>query len=858
VRSSPIFKFLGLAGFVACVILGSAGLAHGEEVCRGDVDGDGEISTGDLAALIALITGDEQADPATQLRADANGDGTLSASDITALIDSLGFQCGLPTRTPTPKPTATPSPTCTPTATATLTQTPTPTSTPTCVIQPAHFGTINGAITVTDCQRTFGGQLRYTDVYSIAVTQGQAVKVEVAATGPTPGIVPLVAVVDADGQFGGVEAEPPIEFVATSTQPYQVMVTSNPSSPQAFGQYQLRLTARACLTPVQLQVPGSKGGSLDGTECPDSAHPSVGTSTDGVDRYTFNVGQVPLSISIVMQQTSADDPIDPEFAVIGPDGTELVPSDGNFDCADYTLDNPLSCAQVSFLALQPGTYTIIAGGGTGKYLIKVLSPACKPIALSGIPADYPLTCPKQAGPGCTGSLLYSSACFAPLPIPGISDTPNDPNSPADLYTFSAAAGDVISVSMTSDDDAHLYLLGPAPGNALVAQDDNSLDGVSDAQLAATLVQAGTYTIVAANNNAVTVDDFPVGYTLFVQKCPVSGLLNPGMGLPLTARVTSSDCFGFGGIPFRTYSFFGTAGEFVTAIMQSDDLDAFVRIFAPDGSVVYNNDDLFDLSTTDARVNRILPVTGWYFVEASSNIDAGAVDLGPPAPAFTVTAETCPTHPATPGIINGAFEDSDCQLTDGTRYEVFTFTPSAVPQAATLLPPTNGCVVALLAEGAEVPEDGGCSSTMLDFPVYSQGSYGFIIAAGDPATRGPYAAQFASCPLTQASFGDVRSGSLTSVCVAADGTPANWFLISGAANLVRFDDGVSGRVEASFPFAGVLTDVVDFVRIAGPFAHDPTQMFQFGGDLAVLLRVAGATSADQGAYTVYVDRASLRQ
>jgi hypothetical protein len=293
-------------------------------------------------------------------------------------------------------------------------------------------------------------------------------------------------------------------------------------------------------------------------------------------------------------------------------------------------------------------------------------------------------------------------------------------------------------------------------------------------------------------------------------------------------------------------------------MTSTDVDAFIRMLAPDGSVVENNDDLLASSgTTDAQVNRILPANGTYFVEVSTNGGSDTVPFFSP-PAFSVGAQTCPATTVTPGPINAAFTDADCQSTDGTPFDVFAFTPATTPRAASMLPPSNGCVVALLAEGAQTP-DSGCSAGLMDFPTLSNRTYGFIIAATDPATRGPYAGALADCPLSLLTFGDGGSGSLApSDCPAADGTPADWFLLQAAADLVRFNQGMFGAVTTSFAPANVLTDVGGSAPLAGFMSEDPTLMYSFGTDLAALLRVAGQTPADHGTYSVSIDSAWLRQ
>ena len=54
----------------------------------GDVNGDGEVSIGDVTALIDLLLGGG-ADADTMRRAEVNGDGEVTIGDVTALIDML-------------------------------------------------------------------------------------------------------------------------------------------------------------------------------------------------------------------------------------------------------------------------------------------------------------------------------------------------------------------------------------------------------------------------------------------------------------------------------------------------------------------------------------------------------------------------------------------------------------------------------------------------------------------------------------------------------------------------------------------------------------------------------------------------
>jgi hypothetical protein len=162
------------------------------------------------------------------------------------------------------------------------------------------------------------------------------------------------------------------------------------------------------------------------------------------------------------------------------------------------------------------------------------------------------------------------------------------------------------------------------------------------------------------------------------------------------------------------------------------------------------------------------------------------------------------------------------------------------------------------------------------PLMSAGGYyGFIIAANDSGVTGPYAARFSQgCALGSASFGDVVTGTLSGGgCATADGAPAKWYLVHGPADVVQFNAQLSGTVAADFAFGGALIDISGSRPFTGYFAdypYPPNPFFQFslspsttppppfGGDLAFLLRIVGATQSDVGSsYTIEIDPASYR-
>src|SRR5262249_46378095 len=153
------------------------------------------------------------------------------------------------------------TPLMTPTATPTRTQTATPTET--CVVQELDLGMTAGALAADDCRRSIRDSVRFADVYTVSATPGQALTIAVQPNQPNS-FMPLVRVTD-PSQVRLAEGEPPIQFVITSAQPYEVMVTSDPGAAAMLGDYTLTVSSTPCPDPVAIPLPGARLGNLTPT-----------------------------------------------------------------------------------------------------------------------------------------------------------------------------------------------------------------------------------------------------------------------------------------------------------------------------------------------------------------------------------------------------------------------------------------------------------------------------------------------------------------------------------------------------------------------------------------------------------------
>lgn len=833
-----------------------AGAALAQGPCRGDVDDSGIVTANDLNATIAVLYADElEVDPGTLMRADANNDGRVTAADVSVVVELQGFMCP-------PGPSRTPTPTRTATATPTPTRTPLPTFTPTqvCTVQTAVLGVTNGALTPTDCRRLFLNSVRFTDEYSFTASPNQAIRIAVAATGGA--FPPYIRVVDSNGYFEEAAGASPIEFTATTSAPYTIFVTSDPTQGQETGSYQMTLSSRACVV-EEARNQGRR--AFDGTECPDPGSPSVGGRIELVHLYTFTITEPLTSVQIIMRQSVEDSDLDPLIAVYGPDGYEVFPA---FQADDASPGGFGFNAEARFVATQTGTYTLVASGGgcdpadaeaNCRYQLVFNTASCRSVSLNPIPA----TSRKVVAGAIYGDRLKTT-CPAPLMVPGINELGEpEVNSGSDVYTFTAAEGDIISAEMDSDGDPQLSLYGPTQaGSPFIALNDFVSSGFVS-QLAAALPQAGTYTLFAANrafleppdpNDPGDLGDF-VDYEAFVQLCLLSGGLSP----PANDRFRVTDCVGFGDYPFRSFAFDGTAGQVVSTTMTSTAVDPSLRVLRAGGTQGANDSDPL-VPSTNARVIRTLPSTGTYIAEVSTSLDDFEPNLGP-APAFVVAARSCPTKPVVVGTLSESFSEGDCDLGGGRRYDAYTFDGvaglPARPFVVSVAPPDGACVLGLLPEGGQLFRE-RCSDGLLDIPVVGPGTAGFVIAS-DGAQRGPYSATVRVCALPTIGFSATHSGSLVPAgCIDAEGARADWILFRDRAGLVRFNEGAILNLSAGFATAATITDAFSTTPFVFRSGIDAGEALPFAGDLGGLVKIRGVTATDRGTYVVRVAPPLRRQ
>ena len=290
------------------------------------------------------------------------------------------------------------------------------------------------------------------------------------------------------------------------------------------------------------------------------------------DRYVIEAtaGQ---RIEIVMQSDDFDAYLQVEDAA------------GNWLSEDDDGGGDLN-ARVVFTVPIDGQYSVLASsydGETGEYLLLVRQHHIHPIAFE----------PIRLGRRVRGSLTDT-------------DGSRSDDRYVDGYQFEGSAGQRVHLSLRSDDfDTYLVLL--APTGETLAENDDASRGSSDSELGLQLPFRGTYQVLVTSYQSETGD-----YVISLEDLVVNPIRNQALALGDSdeGELSSRD----GTWPVRTtyadgYTFEAVAGQLLEIDLESDELDCYLIVLGPDGSVVAENDDFGD--ELHARINMRAPDDGTY-------------------------------------------------------------------------------------------------------------------------------------------------------------------------------------------------------------------------------------------------------
>ena len=467
-----------------------------------------------------------------------------------------------------------------------------------CTVRSISVGsTVTDALTPgADCDAPHRGQSK-ADLYRFQAAAGD--RVTVAMDGVTLGD-PYLYLIGPDGSLlsedddGGTGQNALLsDITLPNTGTYEIEATSF-----AFegGQYRLSLSgagsspAPDSCSPTSISIGGTVTGSLSSGDCN-----APNRSQSRADLYTFT-GTSGQEVTIAMDGGTLTDPY---LNLVGPNGSVVISNDDGGSGRNSLITDAVLTSS--------GTYTIEAtafAGQTGTYTLSMVATAPPPTgscSTSGISIG-----------GTVSGTLGDSDCAAP----------NRPQSRADLFTFTGAAGQEVTIAMDGGTltDPYLFLVGP--DNSVVAENDDGGTNRNALIDDVTLPSSGTYTIQATAFSGQT-GSYQVSLTGTSPSTPTPTgctLTLIGSGETLSGTLDDGDCRAPNrdGSPAELFQFQSGGGKVVTISMEGGTLsDPYLVLVAPDGSVVSEDDDSGDGFNALLSGVTLPGQTGFYTIEATS-------------------------------------------------------------------------------------------------------------------------------------------------------------------------------------------------------------------------------------------------
>jgi hypothetical protein len=206
------------------------------------------------------------------------------------------------------------------------------------------------------------------------------------------------------------------------------------------------------------------------------------------------------------------------------------------------------------------------------------------------------------------------------------DTKTEGQSYSDTWTYQGRAGEIITITVRSEDFDAMLNVGAFDGGECMGMDgDDDSGGGTDSRLTMRLPEDGAYHLHVSSSR-------PGGagrYTVLVEPAEeVVAVASPIMaGEAVEGRLMQGDAREpEDGSPYDLWSYRGTAGETLTITLTSRDFDTYLRFGRMvDGAwqQIESNDD-FE-GSTDSELTVTLPETGEYLIHANTFLIAGQGD-----------------------------------------------------------------------------------------------------------------------------------------------------------------------------------------------------------------------------------------
>jgi subtilisin family serine protease len=234
------------------------------------------------------------------------------------------------------------------------------------------------------------------------------------------------------------------------------------------------------------------------------------------------------------------------------------------------------------------------------------------------------------------------------------------------------------------------------------------------------------------------------------------------GEPVQSSLTTRDCFFDKTVSAfsKLYTFEAKQGQLVNISLESNDIDTYLILLAPNGAIFELDDDGYDRFGTNSRLpagsgNMLLPIAGQYTIIATTydpdEVGAFTLKLN-----FADQPGFVPVDPlrisGCPASVTGALTDESSRMgRRGDLYptEVFQF-PGRIGQEVTIEvgSPTVDAFVYLIGPGGDLVATGtdtdGSGKARITTILRDAGAFTIEVSAFSPFSRGEFVLQVEGC------------------------------------------------------------------------------------------------------------------
>lgn len=573
----------------------------------------------------------------------------------------------------------------------------------------------------------------------------------------------------------------------------------------------------------------------------------IGTLGDSPAVYTFE-GAAGQFITVTLESSR----FDPYLRLMDDSGAELASDDDSAGSLNARISN--------FSLPADGTYTLevsaASGFGSGEFTltsaVAQIQPTAEPTAE---PTFEPTLVPTPQSTVIAeppGVITFGETVASQL-------TGQGPNT----HTFEGQVGDVVTITVESDDfDVYVRLLDDS-GRELISDDDSA--GNLNARISEfTLPADGTYAILVSGFEDAASGDYTVtlegeGGTIVPTEEPT---LEPtaepttvadGGDIGIGDTVTGT----LGRDLQSTYTFQGEAGQMVDISLTSDMFDTFLRLADPSGRELISDDDGGGGLNSHISLFR-LPETGLYTIIVESYNDVTGD--------FTLSLSASRVEAVEYGdTVNAALSDDLTSIGyrfSGEAGDVVTITLRSVEFDTYLALTQVGGDGLTLVENDD--GGGGTDSLIGPYTLPATGEYIIGVRGYDAAEVGKYTLSVTRAVLNTINFGEPVTvtfdgqdsaqyfsfegvaGDVISVRVNSGGTIDTSLGVSGPDNMQLFYDDDSGPDFDPEIIRLILPQDGTYTLLLQPFTASAT------GEVELSLTRAEARSLDDGPQEIHLN------